>query len=208
MALQFHYSKDTTSVEAGVDEAGRGSLLGPVFAAAVVWPYDKQDGMALNIKDSKKLTPKKREELAEYIETNAVAFGVGSVDASDIDKMNILNASFSAMHQAIDTVLTKVKIDHIIVDGNRFKTYMSVDGDFLPHSCVVDGDNQFVSIAAASILAKVYHDKWIKETLIQHPVIAKYGVETNQGYGSKKHLEAIKEYGITSFHRKSYKCCH
>jgi ribonuclease HII len=207
MAMQFQFNIEKPQIEVGIDEAGRGSLLGPVFAAAVIWNPEICTDLALQIKDSKKLSAKKRELLATYIEEHAIAFGVGSVDAQGVDSLNILNASFNAMHTALDQVSRKTGFDYIIVDGNRFKTYMNPNGDFMPHTCIVDGDNKFVSIAAASILAKVYHDKWIKDILQSNPELAKYGIATNQGYGSKKHLDAIKEYGITSFHRKSYKCC-
>jgi ribonuclease HII len=207
--LKFHFSENLNEIEVGIDEAGRGCLLGPVYAAAVVWDPRITDGKATLIKDSKKLSAKKREELAEYIESNAIAYGVGSVDANEIDKTNILNAAIRAMHVALEQVCQKLNgnIDHVIVDGNVFKTFIGLNGDFIRHTCVVNGDNEYVSIAAASILAKVYHDKWIKEALVSYPELEKYGTATNQGYGAKKHLDAIKEHGITRFHRKSFKCC-
>ena len=205
--MQFSYNTKLKEVEVGCDEAGRGCLLGPVFAAAVVWDPAIREGLALQIKDSKKLTAKKREILAEYIETNAVAYGVASVDSETIDKINILNASIEAMHKAIEKVANNIDIQLIVVDGNTFKLYVDPSGEFVPHVCVVDGDNKYVSIAAASILAKVYHDRWIKQALIKYPELEKYSIATNQGYGSKKHMDAIKEHGVTSHHRKSFKCC-
>ena len=208
MALKFHYSDNPNEIEVGIDEAGRGCLLGPVYAAAVVWDPNINKDKALLIKDSKKLSAKKREELADYIEKNAIAFGVGSVDATEIDKVNILNAAITAMHKAVEQVCQKLEhIDHIIVDGNVFKTYISPNGNFVHHTCVINGDNLYVSIAAASILAKVYHDRWIKQAIVDHPELEKYGIATNQGYGAKKHMDCIKTHGITSFHRKSFKCC-
>ena len=213
--LTFKF-KDTTNggLEVGVDEAGRGCLLGPVYAAAVVWNPDINDGLALKIKDSKKLSPKRREELAKYIQENALAYGVGSVDSEEIDRINILNASMAAMHKALDQVCEKLAslphtpaIQHIAVDGDRFKPYMSPTGDFIPHTSVVEGDNKVISIAAASILAKVHRDHWIADLLVREPNMSVYGIKTNQGYGSKAHMDAIKQHGITPHHRKSYKCC-
>lgn len=209
--LSFRY-KDGPGVEVGVDEAGRGCLLGPVFAAAVVWDPNVHDGLALKIKDSKKISSKRREELAKYIQDNALAYGVGSVESDEIDRVNILNASMTAMHKAIDQVFEKLStgettVQHIAVDGDRFKPYMSPTGDFIPHTCVIDGDNKVVSIAAASILAKVHRDHWIKDLLAREPNMSVYGIATNQGYGAKVHMDAIKQHGISPHHRKSYKCC-
>ena len=212
-ALSFKLSsKDNVIIEAGVDEAGRGCLLGPVYAAAVIWNPDINDGLALEIKDSKKLSAKKREQLAKYIEENALSYGVGSIDAKEIDRINILNAAMSAMHKALDQAIAKLpgpttELQHIAVDGDRFKPYLSPSGDFIPHTCVVEGDNKVISIAAASILAKVHRDRWITELLAKEPNMATYGIATNQGYGSKAHMNAIKEHGISEHHRKSYKCC-
>jgi ribonuclease HII len=201
MQAKFNTTKDL--VEVGCDEAGRGPLLGPVYAAAVLWDPSVP---ALDIKDSKKLTAKKRERLAKYIETHAIAYGVASTDNKRIDTINILQAAIEAMHSSLDQI--KQQFDVIIVDGTYFKPYQKLNGDFVPHHCVKEADNTYISVAAASILAKVYHDKWIKEIVASHPELEKYGLLTNQGYGTKKHLEAIKQYGITEFHRKSFKPIH
>lgn len=206
--LKFRYDeKEADLVEVGIDEAGRGCLLGPVFAGAVAWDAQKTDGLAALIKDSKKLSPKKREELATYIEANAIAYGVGSASNLEIDNINILHAAILAMHRAVDQVVTKLIPDHLLVDGDKFKLYTGPDGDVIRHTCVVDGDNKYVCIAAASILAKVHHDRWIKNLLTQDPTMDVYHISTNQGYGSKQHLDAIKKHGITTHHRKSFKCC-
>lgn len=206
MALKFFY--DANVIEVGVDEAGRGSLLGPVFAGAVVWDTNKIDGLALAIKDSKKLLPKKRLELCKYIEENAIACGVGSVDASEIDKINILQATFKAMHIALDKTRQTVLFESILVDGSMFKSYKPVGlQNPISHTSIVNGDNEYVCIAAASILAKVYHDKWIQDALVHDPDLQKYGIATNQGYGSKAHIDAIKMHGISSVHRRSFRPC-
>jgi ribonuclease HII len=194
-------------VEAGIDEAGRGCLFGPVFAAAVVWNPEINEGLAQEIKDSKKVTPKKREILADYIEKNALAYGVASVSAEQIDNVNILNATYMAMHSALDIVCVKMVPEHVIVDGNLFKIYMTPSGDTIPFTCVTDGDNKYLSIAAASILAKVHRDRWIKTILISNPDLSKYDLGNNMGYGTKKHMNAIKVYGISSLHRKSFGPC-
>jgi ribonuclease HII len=198
MQSRFNTKKDL--IEVGCDEAGRGPLLGPVYAAAVIWDPNVP---ALDIKDSKKLTKRARERLAQYIETHAVAYGVASIDNERIDNINILQAAIEAMHNALDKI--PQHFDMIIVDGTYFKPYQKPNGDFIPHNCVKEADNTYVSVAAASILAKVYHDKWIKDTVTTYPELDRYGLLTNQGYGTKKHLDAITEHGITQFHRKSFK---
>lgn len=198
MQVKFNTKKDL--IEVGCDEAGRGPLLGPVFAAAVIWDPAVPP---LDIKDSKKLTARARQRLAEYIESHAVAYGVASIDNARIDSINILQAAIEAMHNALDQI--QQPFDVIIADGTYFKPYQKPNGDFVPHHCVKEADNTYVSVAAASILAKVYHDKWIKDIVATHPELDKYGLLTNQGYGTKKHLEALKLYGATQFHRTSFK---
>lgn len=178
-------------IEAGCDEAGRGCLAGSVYAAAVILPEGYQNDM---LNDSKKLTDKRRKELRQVIERDAVAWAVGVVTPEEIDKINILNASILAMHRALDQL--KVRPQAVIVDGNRFKKY----GD-LPHTTIVKGDGKFLSIAAASILAKTYRDDYMDGLAEEYP---QYDWKSNKGYPTKKHRTAIKEHGITPYHRRSY----
>lgn len=178
-------------IEAGCDEAGRGCLAGSVYAAAVIFPADYQNE---ELNDSKQLTDKKRHQLREIIERDAVAWAVGVVTPEEIDKINILNASFLAMHRALDQL--KVRPEAIIVDGNRFKKYGEV-----PHACIVKGDANYLSIAAASILAKTYRDDYMDRLAEEYP---QYDWKSNKGYPTKKHREAIRQYGVTPYHRMSY----
>ena len=181
----------TNKVEAGCDEAGRGCLAGSVFAAAVILPPDYENEL---LNDSKQLSEKKRYLLRSMIEKDALAWAVGVVTAVEIDKINILNASFLAMHRALDTL--SVRPEAIIVDGNRFKPYQDV-----PHTTIVKGDGKYLSIAAASILAKTYRDDYMKAIAEEFP---QYDWRSNKGYPTKKHRAAIKEYGISPYHRKSF----
>ena len=195
--LQSHYYEG--KIEAGCDEAGRGCLAGSVYAAAVILPEDYQNEL---LNDSKQLTEKRRYELREIIQRDAVAWAVGIVTPEEIDKINILNASILAMHRALDQL--KVRPEAIIVDGNRFKPYRSVVGGVtvnIPHTTIVKGDGKYLSIAAASILAKTYRDDYMNELAKEYP---QYDWLSNKGYPTKKHREAIKQYGITPYHRKSY----
>ena len=188
--LKSHYFTDL--IEAGCDEAGRGCLAGSVFAAAVILPVDYENAL---LNDSKKLTEKQRYALRTQIETDALAWAVGEVTADEIDKINILNASILAMHRALDGL--KVRPQAVIVDGNRFKSYGT-----LPHETIVKGDAKFLSIAAASILAKTYRDDYMNNLALQHPV---YQWDVNKGYPTKAHRAAIEEHGISPFHRKTFK---
>ena len=187
--LELIFKENT--VEAGCDEAGRGCLAGPVFAAAVVLPSDFRNEM---LNDSKKLTEKRRYELREVIEREALYWAVGVVDNNEIDEINILNASFLAMHRAIDQL--GVLPEHLIIDGNRFNKYKDV-----PHECIVKGDGKFLSIAAASVLAKTYRDDFMIKIAKDYPY---YDWPSNKGYPTKKHRALIKENGISPFHRKSF----
>ncbi len=179
-------------VEAGCDEAGRGCLAGSVYAAAVILPEDYVND-ALN--DSKQLSTKRRYELRAEIERDAVAWAVGVATPEEIDEINILNASILAMHRALDRLA--VRPEAIIVDGNRFKPYR-----FIPYTTVVKGDGKYLSIAAASILAKTYRDDYMDRIALEHP---QYDWNVNKGYPTRKHREAIAEYGITPYHRKTFK---
>lgn len=187
--LKSHYYEDL--IEAGCDEAGRGCLAGSVYAAAVILPFDYQNEL---LNDSKKLTAKKRYALREDIERDAIAWAVGIVTPEEIDKINILNASFLAMHRALDQL--KVRPEAVIVDGNRFKPYQD-----LPSTTIVKGDGKYLSIAAASILAKTYRDDYMLSLAEEYP---QYDWQSNMGYPTKKHRQAILEHGITPYHRKSY----
>ena len=188
--LSSHYYPG--KVEAGCDEAGRGCLAGSVYAAAVIFPEDYQNE-ALN--DSKQLTDKRRHELREVIQRDAIAWAVGIVTPAEIDKINILNASILAMHRALDQL--KTRPEAIIVDGNRFKPW----NPEVPYTTIVKGDAKYLSIAAASILAKTYRDDYMDALAEEYP---QYDWKSNKGYPTKKHREAIKLYGTTPYHRMSY----
>ena len=202
--LQRCFDNNFNEIQIGVDEAGRGSLAGPVFAGAVIFDPNFEHEKLSEIKDSKKMTRKKRDELKLFIEKNALAFSVESCDNSIIDEINILNATYNAMHKALHKIYENIKFNHIIVDGNRFKTFVTKDG-FIKHTCVVKGDSKYLNIAAASILAKTYHDDCIDTLCNNNPDFEKYGWRKNMCYGTKQHINAIREYGLTEYHRKSYK---
>lgn len=187
--LKSHYYEDL--IEAGCDEAGRGCLAGSVYAAAVILPPDYQNEL---LNDSKKLTAKKRYALREEIERDAIAWAVGIVTPEEIDKINILNASFLAMHRALDQL--KVRPQAVIVDGNHFTPYQN-----LPFTTIVKGDGKYLSIAAASILAKTYRDDYMLSLAEEYP---QYDWQSNMGYPTKNHRQAIRQHGITPYHRKSY----
>ena len=187
--LKSHYYEG--KIEAGCDEAGRGCLAGSVFAAAVILPEDYQNEL---LNDSKQLTEKKRYQLREIIQRDAVAWAVGIVTPEEIDKINILNASILAMHRALDQL--KVRPEAIIVDGNRFKPYQKI-----PYTTIVKGDGKYLSIAAASILAKTYRDDYMNRLAEEYP---QYDWLSNKGYPTKKHRDAIRQYGITPYHRKTF----
>ena len=178
-------------LECGLDEAGRGCLAGPVFAAAVILPPDFNNEL---LNDSKQLSEAQRYQLRPIIEWQAIAWGVGMVMPDEIDKINILNASFLAMHRALEQL--KVQPQHLLVDGNRFKTTLTI-----PYTCVVKGDATYQSIAAASILAKTYRDDYMNHLDAQYP---QYQWAVNKGYPTKVHREAIQQFGITPHHRLTY----
>ena len=188
--LLNHFS-ESRKIEAGCDEAGRGCLAGPVFAAAVVLP-DSFENELLN--DSKQLSEKNRDALRIVIETEALAWAVGAVSHEEIDKINILNASFLAMHRALDQL--SVKPELLLIDGNRFKKYKEI-----PHHCIVKGDAKFMSIAAASILAKTHRDDYMKKIHKAYPF---YFWDKNKGYPTRQHKLAIQVHGLTPYHRKTF----
>ena len=178
--------------EAGADEAGRGCYAGPVFAAAVILPNDFYHPL---LNDSKQVPEKKRDLLREVIEQSAISWAVASIDNEEIDRINILKASFKSMHLAIDQL--KPKPELFLIDGNRFVPYKK-----LPHHCIIKGDGKYASIAAASILAKTYRDAYMQKLHREFPM---YGWDQNKGYGTLTHRKAIEKYGLCKYHRKSYK---
>ncbi len=188
--LKKYYDKYL--IEAGCDEAGRGCLAGDVFAAAVILPKIFKNKI---LNDSKKLTDKQRKYLRPIIEENAIEWAVARVTAKEIDEINILNASFLAMHRAIDKL--KTIPESLLIDGNRFKKYKNIS-----HHCIIQGDGKYMSIAAASILAKTYRDDYMDELHQQFP---QYDWLNNKAYGTKKHREAIIKYGVTKHHRISFR---
>lgn len=186
-------SKYSQSIlEAGTDEAGRGCLAGPVTAAAVLLPEGFTNEL---LTDSKKLTKKMRSELRVLIESEAISFAVVHIDHQEIDKLNILNASIKAMQQAV--LRLSPNPEYLIVDGNRFKNIENI-----PHTCIVKGDSKYLSIAAASILAKTYRDDFMRNLHLEFPM---YDWNTNKGYPTLKHRNAIREFGITHYHRQTFK---
>lgn len=188
--LQSYFIEE--GLEAGCDEAGRGCLAGPVFAAAVILPKNFQHK---TINDSKKLTARDRKELRSFIEENAIAYALGTKDHQQIDQINILRASILSMHQAVKNL--NVAPDRLLIDGNRFYPY-----EQLPHFCFVKGDGQFLSIAAASILAKTYRDEYMEEMEIKYPG---YGFADHKGYPTHAHRQAIAKLGPCPIHRKSFR---
>lgn len=189
--LGSRYFQEKGLVEAGCDEAGRGCLVGSVYAAAVIFPEGYQNE---ELNDSKQLTAKQRKKLRDIIERDATAWAVGIVTPEEIDKINILNASILAMHRALDQL--KVRPEAVIVDGNRFKPWQNVR-----YATIVKGDGKYLSIAAASILAKTYRDDYMEALAEEFP---QYDWMSNKGYPTKKHRDAIRQYGITPYHRKSF----
>jgi len=182
---------DKRLIEAGCDEAGRGCLAGPVYASAVILPKTYKNKW---LDDSKKLSDKDRYELRPEIEGKAMAWSIGVVDNLEIDRINILKASFLAMHRAIDKL--KLKPELLLIDGNRFTPYKKIS-----HQCIIKGDSKFLNIAAASILAKTYRDDYMKEQAIIYP---QYSWEQNMAYPTKKHREAIRKFGTTPLHRMTF----
>lgn len=219
--LKKYHIEDNNIFEIGVDEAGRGPLFGRVYAAAVILPKDNSFNYSI-VKDSKKFHSKKKiEEAADYIKSNALAWYVSYEDEITIDKINILQATQSAMHNSIlqvkkrfnDTDNIKDSSFYLLIDGNYFNpiTYLNKETnriDSIPYITVEGGDNKYASIAAASILAKVERDKYIEKLCEENPNLSlHYGINANKGYGAKKHIEGIKEHGITIWHRRSFGIC-
>lgn len=189
MLLPYHNIDD---IEAGCDEAGRGCLAGPVYAAAVILPKDFSHEL---LNDSKKLSEAQRLALRPIIEKEALAWAVTAVSPQEIDEINILNASIIGMHRSVDKL--KLRPTALLIDGNRFKPYLGI-----PHKCIIKGDGKYLSIAAASVLAKTYRDDFMKDLAQQHP---EYAWESNKGYPTKAHRSAIAEHGSTPHHRLSFR---
>lgn len=192
---------------AGIDEVGRGCLYGPVVAAAVVMPpvESLHDTTWKQIKDSKKLSAKKRAELAIYIKNVATTYGIGVASVQEIDEINILQATMRAMHRALDQAYEKSAFDKLKVDGTYFVPYKPANAvQSIPHTCLVGGDTTEISIAAASIIAKQYRDELIQKLVQENPDHSVYGLKTNMGYGTKVHIQALHEHGPTIHHRKTF----
>jgi ribonuclease HII len=194
-------------LEAGIDEAGRGCLAGRVYVGCVILPDEEKfpDDKYKLIRDSKTLSIKQRNEMREYIETYALAYSVAYAEVAEIDSINILKATINTMHRAIDGL--SIEPEYLAVDGDRFKLYYTDNGRLIPHVLIKGGDNKYRNIAAASILAKTYHDEYVKGLLEKDPDLKKYGWETNMCYGTASHLKAIREYGISEYHRKTFGIC-
>jgi ribonuclease HII len=200
---------DNNRIIAGVDEVARGTFIGPVIAACVVLPKTFPDETYKMIKDSKKLSEKKRDILAKYIKENCITYGIGEVSNGEIDNINILNATIKAMHRAIGEAYKKSQFDYLYIDGPNFKPYTppGEDSEFIEYECVPKGDSKYLAIAAASILAKDYHTKYIKELVKSDEILLLYDINKNKGYGTKSHHEAIYKYGLTKYHRKTFGIC-
>ncbi len=213
--LKEKYHSDDYYIEIGIDEAGRGPLFGRVYTAAVILPKTNFDFSKM--KDSKKFSSEKKiQQVAEYIKENAVAWAVSYNDEKTIDKINIRQSVLDSMHKSIKNILQGRKEEDnenyfLLVDGNDFKPYITIkNGAFipLPYKCIESGDDTYCAIAAASILAKVERDKYIKELCEENSILKEnYGIDKNKGYGTKQHLEGIKNNGITKWHRKTYGIC-
>lgn len=210
LKLFYENENGTHEIQVGVDEAGKGCLVGPVFTAAVVWNPDLKipNDKTLEIRDSKKLNKKKLIELRNFIIRHALAYSVTYSDHTCIDSKGIDNATFLSMHKSLDDIYkNKIKFKRILVDGNRFTDYLSPINHmgFIKHNCIIKGDDKYISIAAASILAKSFRDEYIINLCNKNEILNRYDLKNNKGYGTKKHLEAIREYGRSCFHRKTFK---
>ena len=206
------YIFPNNNYEAGIDESNRGGLIGSVVSACVVLKKaetEEELKIYKEIKDSKKLTKKKRQYLANYIKTNALTYGISSIDNDEIDNNNILKSTLKAMSIATNIAYNKYKFNKIYIDGPYYNPYIppGEDTEFIPYECINKGDSTYTCIAAASILAKEQHNENIIKLVNDNPDLEKYDLLNNHGYGTKKHLDAINKYGLTKWHRKSYKCC-
>ena len=195
--------------EIGIDEAGRGCLFGDLFIAGVIFPnniIELINEHKVVIKDSKKMSKKKRYISSDFIKKYALDYYICQISNLTIDEKNILKATLDGMHDVVRNI--KIKPKKILVDSNKFNTYYDENNNIIEHECIIGGDDSFLSIAAASILAKTAKDNYIEYMVEHNPELEKYGLLSNSGYGTKKHIEAIKEYGITEWHRKTYSICN
>ena len=199
--MKLFFNKDNT--EAGIDECARGVLFGRIYGAAVIYPKEGIDNeLQQLITDSKKLNSKKRELLFDFIINNVVDYSISWVNAKTVDEKGIQYCNYKVFHDSLDKLITRP--NHILVDGKCFKEY-NYKNKIISHNCIIKGDSKYLSIACASILAKVSHDRYIKNLVNEHNEFTKYDLLNNMGYGTKKHIQAIAKYGYTDFHRKSYK---
>ena len=195
-------------LECGVDECARGTLIYNVVAASVVLPTVFDTDKYLEIKDSKKLSVKKRAELADYIKSIAITYGIGIASHIEIDEINIAQATMKAMHRSINDAYNKHPFNSLKIDGLNFTPYIlpGINTELIKHECIIKGDSKYISIAAASIIAKNYHDNEIIKLVNENSELEKYGLKTNKGYATQKHIDAIKQYGVSTWHRKTFKC--
>jgi len=195
-------------VEIGIDEAGRGTLIGPVYIAGVILPNniielcEEED---IIIKDSKKMSKKERERSRLFIENNAIDYAIISKDNNIIDEKNIFTTTMEGMQDVVNKI--SIKPEKILVDGDHFNIYRDEIGEMIPHQCIIKGDDTYMCIAAASILAKTYKDKYIEDLVALYPDLNKYDLSNNSGYGTQNHIDAIKIHGITKYHRKTFGIC-
>tara|TARA_Y100001958_G_scaffold150064_1_gene133398 strand:+ start:1612 stop:2232 length:621 start_codon:yes stop_codon:yes gene_type:complete len=193
-------------LEIGIDEAGRGCLFGPVFVAGVV--YNPEGEYSYEIRDSKKCSLKQRDVLYDEILLQSISYSIKMVNEKEIDEINILQATFKGMHRCVDEITSEIKIDSILVDGSLFPYYTDKETfEPIEHHCIINGDNTYRSIAAASILAKVSRDRYIERLVKENKELEKYDLLKNKGYGTKNHIDSINKYGITRYHRKSFGPC-
>lgn len=197
---------ESDRLECGIDEAGLGCLFGRAYVAAVIWNPEIEPHKWLN--DSKKVTPRRREFLYDYIMENALDYSVYYIEPGSIDTYNILSAKLYGMHRAVDKL--NIVPDHILVDGDQFNKYYSKQfKQYIPHTTIVEGDSKYTAISAASILAKVSRDRYIEKLCQEYPILSKqWSINTNKGYGTSKHLDGILEYGITDQHRRTFGVCN
>ena len=217
MSLLTCFDENSGAYEIGVDEVGRGPMFGRVYTASVVLPKDENAFEHERMKDSKRFHSKRKiEEVAEYIRANAIAYSVSYEEADVVDSINILQATQQSMHASIKATIKQLPVGssvQLLIDGNYFKPYSSMNKerrmfDVTPHVCIEGGDNKYTSIAAASILAKVARDAYIADMCLQHPELdEKYGIASNKGYGSKRHLDGSQSHGITIGHRRTFGIC-
>jgi len=205
--LKSFYKENT--IEAGIDEAGRGSLIGRVYTAVVIWNPDIIEPKGFELRDSKKISKKKRKKIRDYIIDNALAYAVDYAEPNEIDDINILQATIRSMQRAVNKL--RIKPELLLVDGNRFEAFPYVDKNkklsYIEYITITKGDDKYKSIAAASILAKVYHDEHIADLVKNNPELKHYDLLNNMGYGTKKHMKALTENGSSKFHRMSFRPC-